>query len=723
MATPSSPRLLVELAPHSVQLLAVNASGQITGYGECAPESGAVAAALAQIGATAASSEVKALIAPSPSFVLRASADEAASIRTTKSLLARAETAAQVGADGCKAVAFDGATGARVDTVGSSAWIIAGCASAQLDDVTARLDSLGLSAASRNLALPARIGAVALTLQDLPESTRVLIWQIAETDAQVACVSAAGCEAVASIPVGFAQLFDAVQAGLGLRFRAAATKLFFNASYDFSDAAGPIAERLAAVLRPSIAALGVVPTTLHVAGLPCGQAWLPKALASALELELLAPDLSSFCAQRNVTGPAIDSGLPVSALGLLLHASQLTATEAPWTPGWLDEAAVVVTAPAPKSAPAAASPPVKKTSSAPAPAAIPPTSKPVTVNVAAGAPLKPTASPKSVAAVKPVAALAPKAAAPTPEVTPRAPVRAPVAKSAKAAQPVPVAEIAEVAEASEAPAVTVTVPPKKKPVALLAAVAAVVVLGGLGAVLFTRGGGAKTEVVPAVATISAEALKLQEHKNALFLTEEMASPRSFRNSKYSLEVSDRGYLRKLTDSSKRVLIDELGWIELQGTFSGTGKPFTAGTMADSDFTPSVTKAVREGKVVFEISGTHARFSLKTLVTCLPSSVKVETVFTPIQMTEYRGPLSLEYSVKMNRSSLALGQRGTLTPGKASFATQAGAVELQYDPAVWGPVGEVNKQTVTLGGNRVLFNFAGASTEPRKNVLNVELVLP
>jgi len=267
------------------------------------------------------------------------------------------------------------------------------------------------------------------------------------------------------------------------------------------------------------------------------------------------------------------------------------------------------------------------------------------------------------------------------------------------------------------------VAPKKKPVALLAAVAAVVVLGGLGAVLFKRSGGANAEVVPAVAAVSAEELQRQEQKNALFLAEEMASPRSFRNEKYSLEVSDRGYLRKLTDSSKRVLVDELGWIELQGAFVGTGKPFTAGTMADSDLTTSVTKGVREGKVVFEISGTHARFSLKTLITCLPTSVKMETVFTPIQMTEYRGPLSLVYSVKMNRASLALGQRGVIAPGKASFATQAGAVELKFDPAVWGPVGEADKQTVTLGGNLVLFNFAGASTEPKNNVLSAELVLP
>jgi hypothetical protein len=347
--------------------------------------------------------------------------------------------------------------------------------------------------------------------------------------------------------------------------------------------------------------------------------------------------------------------------------------------------------------------------------------------------MKPTASPKAAAVVKPAAAKATKAAAPAPAAKPSVPVRAasvdPVAKSAKAAQPVTVVEesaaplSSDAALSAEESAVDEVVAPKKKPVALLAAVAAVVVLGGLGAVLFTGGGGGNAQTAPAATVVSAEELQRQEQKNALFLAEEMASPRTFRNEKYSLEVSDRGYLRKLTDSSKRVLVDELGWIELQGAYVGTGKPFTAGTMADSDFTPSVTKTVREGKVVFEISGTHARFTLKSVITCLPLSVKVETVFTPIQMTEYRGPLSLVYSVKMNRASLALGQRGVITPGKASFASQAGPVELKFDPAVWGPVGEANKQAVTLGGNMVWFNFAGSSTEPKNNVLNAELVLP
>jgi hypothetical protein len=719
MATPSPSRLLVELAAHSVQLLAVDAAGQILGYVECTPDAASVTAALAQIGANVGPAQVQALLHPSPSFVVRASGEESASIRTVKSLWARAESAAQTGADDFKAVAFDGTTGNRVDTVGSSPWVIAGAASEQLDAAKARLESLGLAAAEVNLGLPARLGAVALTLQDLPESTRVLVWQIGETDAVVSCVSAVGCEAVATIPVGFPQLFDAVQAGLGLRFRAAATKLFFNASYDFTDAAGPIAERLAALLRPAITALGVTPTTLHVAGLPTGQMWLARALSSALELDLLTPDLPAFCAQRRLSGPGAESNLSVAALGLLLQASHRDGAEAPWLPSWLDtSAAVVVTAPAPAPAApapvAAVSTPVKVDPAASEPV-LAAAAKPVPVPAGAGG------GPKSAVAAKPAIVGATKPAVPVASVKP--------AVAAKLAKPVAEVPAVVLPAVEDEPLVVedvgveaAAVVPKKKPVALLAAVAAVVVLGGLGAVMFSGGGAAKAGAVAEVTKVSPEELQRREQENARLEAEELASPRSFRNTNYSFEVSDRGYLRKLTDKNKRVLVDEFGWIELQGSFAGTGKPFTAGTMSDSDFTPSVTKAVREGTVVFEIKGTHARFNLTTLVTCLPKSLRVETVFTPIQMTEYRGPLALVYSVKMNRSALALGQRGVVTPGAVSFETQSGAVGMKFDPAIWGPVGEAGKQTVTVGGNLVLFNFAGGA-EPQNNVLNAELVLP
>ena len=720
MATPAPSRLLVELAAHSVQLLAVDAAGQILSYVECTPDAASVTAALAQIGANAGPAQVQALLYPSPSFVVRSSGEESASIRTVKSLWARAEGAAQTGTDSFKAVAFDSATGSRVDTVGSSPWVIVGAASEQLDAANVRLESLGLAAAEVNLGLPARLGAVALTLQDLPESTRVLVWQIGETDARLACVSASGCEAVATIPVGFAQLFDAVQAGLGLRFRAAATKLFFNASYDFTDAAGPIAERLAALLRPAITALGVTPTTLHVAGLPTGQAWLAKALSSALELDLLNPDLPAFCAQRRLSGLGAESGLSVAALGLLLQASHRDGGEAPWLPSWLDSSAAAVVVPAPAPAPVAPAPvaapsaPVKVAPAAPEPVLA--AAEPVPAPAGAG--------PKPVAAAKPAVAGAAKPAQPVASVKP-----AVVAAAAKAVKPVaksPAAVVPAVEAtplgAEESAVEAAAVVPKKKPVALLAAVAAVVVLGGLGAVMFSGGGAAKAGAVAEVVKVSPEELQRREQEKARLEAEELASPRSFRNTNYSFEVSDRGYLRKLTDKNKRVLVDEFGWIELQGSFAGTGKPFTAGTMSDSDFTPSVTKAVREGTVVFEIKGTHARFNLTTLVTCLPKSLRVETVFTPIQMTEYRGPLALVYSVKMNRSALALGQRGVVTPGAVSFETQSGAVGMKFDPAIWGPVGEAGKQTVTVGGNLVLFNFAGGA-EPQNNVLNSELVLP
>ena len=223
MASPSSPRLLVELAPHSVQLLSVDTAGKLAGYVECATEPAAVTAALAQLGGGASSGQVQALVIPASSFVLRANADEAASTRTAESLLARAKTAAQADTASFKTVAFDGATGAKVDATGTTPWVISGATVEQLDAAKARLNSLGLSSPIVSLAFPTQIGAVTMALKNLPESTRVLIWQIGADDAQLAYISPAGCEAVTTVPLGFGAIADAVQAHLGLRFRAAAT--------------------------------------------------------------------------------------------------------------------------------------------------------------------------------------------------------------------------------------------------------------------------------------------------------------------------------------------------------------------------------------------------------------------------------------------------------------------------------------------------------------------
>lgn len=253
MASQSAPRLIAELGAHSLQLACVDASGRLVGYKQCGVDAASVASALGGLSPCTTVSSVQAVLVSSSGFVLRAAAEEAASMRTPKSLLGRAETAGAALAPPFSVVAFDSATGLRVDTVGSTPWVLAGIATERLDAAKSQLEAFGLSAPVVQLALPVRIGSVVAALQDMPESTRVLVWQIGETNSQIACVSAAGCEAVGEMPVGFPQIFEAVKAGLGLKFRAAATKLFFNADYDFSETAGPIAERLAALLRPAIA--------------------------------------------------------------------------------------------------------------------------------------------------------------------------------------------------------------------------------------------------------------------------------------------------------------------------------------------------------------------------------------------------------------------------------------------------------------------------------------
>jgi hypothetical protein len=701
MATSTpSPRLIVELAPHSVQFVFVDAAGRIVAHRECVPTAEAVAAVLAESGAPVPAGGVLALLVPSTGFVLRANDDEAASIRTVKSLLARAEAIPHGLGSALSVAAFDSVNGQRIDTVGKAPWVLAGVAAQQVAEAKAKLAALGLGNAEVRLALPVGLGAVVTALQDLPESSRVLVWQIGATDAQLACVSAGGCEAAGTAAVGYEQIFEAVQAGLGLKFRAAATKLFFNPGYDFAETAGPIAERLAALLRPAIAQLGCAPTVLHVAGLPAGQAWLAKAVAAALDLGLFEPKMKEFCVQCGLKGEAIGGELPGNSLGLLFQSASASA-DAAWRSVWLDAS---VPAPAPVASPAPARPavisPVSPKPAVPAPV-------PVGAVASSAAALKPAAkaAPASAAAPEPVAKAAPKPMTPMPVVIMPSQQTMPEPVAAVEAQP------------------QVTAPsPAKKPIALWATVAAIIALGGVAVYFVTSGGGEEVEASAAAPVLSVEEIRLREMEQARMLAEEMKTPRSFRNDRYSFEVADRGFLRKLMGAGNRTLIDEFGWLELQGTIKGTSTPFTAGTMGDQAYVSSINKTVRDGKVVFEIKGVHPRFTMDTLVTCLPSSLRIETTFKPLNMMEARGLLSGTYMVKMNRQSLALGQRAVSEPGKVSYATQSGPVVLSFNDDTWGPAGEAGKQAVMIASNLVFFDFAG-NAAPTGTTLKAELTLP
>lgn len=724
--TPAA-RLIVELAPHSLQFAFVDAGGRMVAHRECALNAAAVTAVLAEAGMTAAPSGVLALVVPSAGFVLRANADEAASIRTVKSLLSRAETIPHGLGSSLSVVAFDSVNGQRIDTVGQAPWVLAGVAAEQVADAKEKLAELGLGGAEVRLALPVGLGAVVTALQDMPESSRVLVWQIGVSDAQLACVSAGGCEAAGTAAVGYDQIFEAVQAGLGLKFRAAATKLFFNPGYDFSETAGPIAERLAALLRPAITQLGCAPTVLHVAGLPAGQIWLAKAVAAALDIGLFEPKVAEFCTQCGLKGEGITGELPGTSLGLLFQTASVSG-DAAWRSSWLDAnapVAVPVAAPAPVKPVAPAAAPV-----AAKPAVVIPKPAPAPVTVSATPAPAPAAALKPAAKVVPVPAPQPVAPAPVAKPAPKPITPMPVViKPAAKAKPEPVAvvqprEEPEAIQEEQAEEAAVAPAPAKKPIMLWATVAAIVALGGVAVFFVTRGGGGEEEVAAAAAApvLSAEEIRLREMEQARMLADEMKTPRSFRNDRYSFEVSERGFLRKLVGAGSRTLIDEFGWLELQGTISGTSTPFTAGTMGDQAYVSSINKTVRDGTVVFEIKGVHPRFTMETLVTCLPKTLKIETTFKPLNMMESRGMLSGTYMVKMNRQSLALGQRAVSESGKVSYSTQSGPVVLNFNSDTWGPAGEAGKQAVMVASNLVFFDFAG-NGPPTGTTLKAELTLP
>jgi regulation of enolase protein 1 (concanavalin A-like superfamily) len=339
-------RVVVELSPYSVQL-AIIAGRQLVACGEYALD--AKEALTGFLAANAVQGADLALISPRPLFAHRADEAEAGQGRSPAELLAFAQTLPTEFVPPFAATACDAITGKPVEAAGQGPWFLAGTTAEALTVAREQLSSLGLAPVRTGLALPAQLGAVVTALQDMPESTRVAVLALGENASVLALVSAGGIEAAQSVPVGYGQIFEAVQAELGLKFRAAATKLFFNDTYEFGDAALKIAGRVGQVVRPVLETLGGLPSTFQCLGLPGKQAWFACALGQSLELPLWAPDAAAVCAQLGLE--ATGGSIAVSP-SLIRQAANV---DEAWLPAWLDGTAKKepVKAAAPKAAVAA----------------------------------------------------------------------------------------------------------------------------------------------------------------------------------------------------------------------------------------------------------------------------------------------------------------------------------------------------------------------------------
>jgi len=385
MANPTNPHLaFAELAPNALHILVVSGR-KIIAWHAFRPD------AKAEIAAFVAENKIAGLVRASilgdRIFLHRSTEAESASIRQPADLQSHLAKLPH-GFDGSPgAVVCDCATGLAPDASLVTPWLVNAFDPAAFATLRESLGELGLAPVSFTLAAPAHLGAVAASLAD-GDTAAVLI--PGTDEAWLAWVTNAGVQAVSSVPLGFTQIYESVQKGLGLKFRAAAGKLFFNNTYDFTEAAAKICEHLVPILRPALE--GKPATCFHVVGLAQGQAWFGSGLASALGVSAWNVPGSSVASRLGLD--AGHSDLPFATAGVL-HLASAGSASAPWIqpavetllaeglakpktipPVIASAAAPVAAAPvsatvatAPAVAPLAPSAPIKPVLKAPVPAA------------------------------------------------------------------------------------------------------------------------------------------------------------------------------------------------------------------------------------------------------------------------------------------------------------------------------------------------------------------
>ncbi len=328
-----------------------------------------------------------------------------------------------VGVDARSGLPLDGKTGSR--------WFVAGAPKDSLAGVRTTLGEWKLAPSRLEVATAGFLGVV-LALQQRAKGAPALVWEIGDAASDLFLISAQGIENVKRLPFGLDRVADGVQAELGMKSRGAATRIFFNEGYDFSDVGPKIASRVAGSLLPAIAEItgtSGAPAALICTGLASKQNWFSQQIAKALNLAPLQPDATAWCNAAGLTfvGNTLQPKLSPTWLGFLSMMSAIPAdraeTESAWHLGWSIDGVERE-----ENARMAQVPPPPEPVVVPAPARVP-TAPPVPKIVAPEpavvvAPVRPPSPPP-----------APRIVPPTPAVFAAAPAVRPPAPSAAAKTP------------------------------------------------------------------------------------------------------------------------------------------------------------------------------------------------------------------------------------------------------------------------------------------------
>lgn len=259
------------------------------------------------------------------------------------------------------------------------------------------------------------------------DGSPLVILECGEKTSQLLLVGKNGIVAAGTAQITLDVIAEAVRAELNLKFKGAASKLFFNEGFDFSESGPLIAQRLAESIKPDLAALtggkAGAANAFLIAGLPAKQDWLTDRLAESLKLTRYTFDTKAWCTAAGITlGSEVPATLSPAWLGLLQAIR--TPESNSWLMGWDEPNSLAPVSVAAAKPVAVAAAPAVTPAKTPAPAA--PKSgaaaKVVTVNPAPAQVAAIKETPAAVALAKPTPAPAPKVApAPKPATEPETP--------------------------------------------------------------------------------------------------------------------------------------------------------------------------------------------------------------------------------------------------------------------------------------------------------------
>jgi len=201
-------------------------------------------------------------------------------------------------------------------------------------------------------------------------------------------------------------------------------------------------------------------------------------------------------------------------------------------------------------------------------------------------------------------------------------------------------------------------------------------------------------------------------------------PRSYRNDNYSFELTDKGFLRRLTLADGTVALDSAGAVNLQGSYvtpEGRRVWFYAGGVGNSTYTATSTKTVRDGAVVFDVEVKHPRFTQTSSYVCRPDAIEVSVTFKPVNLLDQRGPIQGVYALQLWPAALESDASVRSGDGEVTFATKRGPLVVSYEKAGWSVDGTEGR-TVRVGDTGVAFNF-DHNVNPETDGLRYTIKLP